>query len=264
MSGILSRGVIAAFPDNFITEAAAFGAETETTKNGFPVAGYLWTEPAMLTALPMLDETAPVKAVLGAIEAAPPGKTALLKVNGPYSVLTSLVEPALFYRWLRKNKKEIHEALGTITLGLASYMTKALRKGVKIVSLADPYADMKSLGKERYAEFAAYYLVSLLAAILNRKVEANAVVHLCPYNSLALEELELVTASSLHVDYRGETYIEALDCYCKVSRAYHILLAGHQCIYTENTGKIIVLNITNRQGPPIGGGECPESGFAAA
>jgi uroporphyrinogen-III decarboxylase len=243
LSAVLSGGVIAAFPDNFITEAAAFGAETGTTKNGFPITGYVWTEPAMLTALPMLDETEAVKAVLEAIETSPRDKTTLLKVNGPYSILASLVEPALFYRWLRKNKKEIHAALGTITRGLSSYMIKALQKGATILSLADPYADTKTLGKERYAEFAAHYLVSLLEIILNRKEQLSGVMHVCPYNSLALEELKLVTASSLRVEYSHETYVEVIDSYHKSSRKDRVLLAGHQCIYTGNTGKIIVLNI---------------------
>jgi uroporphyrinogen-III decarboxylase len=247
LSAVLSGGVIAAFPENFITEAAAFGAETGITKNGFPVTGYVWTEPVMLTALPMLDETAAVKAVLEAIEAAPRDKTALLKVNGPYSILASLVEPALFYRWLRKNKKEIHAALDTITRGLSSYMVKALQKGVTILSLADPYADMKSLGKERYAEFAAHYLVALLGVILDRKEQAG-VMHLCPYNSLALEELKLVTASILHVEYSHETYVEVIDSYNKNSRKDHVLLAGHQCIYAGNTGRIIALDIQNGRG----------------
>ncbi|MDR2782648.1 MAG: hypothetical protein LBB48_02200 [Treponema sp.] len=238
-----SRLDIAAFPDNFITEAAAFGAEAGTTKNGFPVTGYVWTDPSMLAPLPLLDETPPVKAVLEAIEKTPPHKTVLLKVNCPYSILSSLVEPSLFYRWLRKNKKEIHAALDTITRGLVSYMVKALHKGVKILSLADPYANIKILGKERYAEFAASYLVSLLAAIVNRNELLSGIIHLCPYNSIALEELNLLTADNLRVECTTETYIELIDRYGKNNRTGRITLAGHQCIYAKNIGKIITLTI---------------------
>jgi uroporphyrinogen-III decarboxylase len=237
------KSAIAAFSDNFYTEAAAFGVETGVTKNGFPVSGYVWTDPSMLNRLPMLDETPPVKSILKSIEHFQPDETILLKANCPYSVLASLVEPSLFYRWLRRNKNEVHNALYTITIGLASYLVKALRKGVTLLSLADPYADMKTLGKECYNEFAAYYLVSLLNRLLHNKANTSGLIHLCPYNSIALEELNLVTTSSKHIHYDRGDYIGLIDYYIKNTPLKNIVLTGHHCIYAVNTGTIVFLNM---------------------
>jgi uroporphyrinogen-III decarboxylase len=205
INGTGGNSAIIAFPGSFHAEAEAFGAQA----GGM----HVWTEPFMLNKLPMLDETPPITSILAEIEKIPPGKTALLKANCPYSILAALVEPSLFYRWLLHNKNEMHNALCTITRGLASYIDKAMKKGVQILSLADPYANMQTLGKKRYAEFPARYLVSLLATLVNNKDSAGGLIHLCPYTSIALEELHLVTADKVKED--GNNYIEMIDCYIK-------------------------------------------------
>jgi uroporphyrinogen-III decarboxylase len=243
IDGTGRKTAIAAFPDNFNTEAAAFGAETGITKNGFPVFRYVWTEPSMLNNLAMLDEMPSIKSILKDIEQTPPDKTALLKVNCPYSILASLVDPALFYRWLRKNQNEVHNALHAITSGLTAYVAKALQKGIKLLSLADPYADMKTLGKECYNEFAAHYLVSLLNRLLHNKENASGLIHLCPYNSIALEELNLATTSSVHIHYDDGDYIGLIDRYIKNNPLKSIVLTGHQCIYAANTRTIVFLKL---------------------
>jgi uroporphyrinogen-III decarboxylase len=236
------KTAITVFSDNFNTEAAAFGAKTGITKSGFPVAGYVWTDPSMLNNLPMLDEIPSIKLILKNIEQTPADKTALLKVNCPYSILASLVEPSLFYRWLRKNKNEIHNALRVIVSGLAAYGIKALQKGIKLLSLSDPYADMKTLGCEYYNEFVACYLVSFLNRLLHNKENANGLIHLCPYNSIALEKLNLVTTNSVQIKYDGDNYIDLIDYYIKSNPLEKIVLTGHQCIHAVNTGEIVFLN----------------------
>jgi uroporphyrinogen-III decarboxylase len=243
ITGKESNNDIVSYPGNFITEAAAFGAQTNFTRNGFPVTGYVWTKPDMLNAVPRLDETGPVKAVLDAIEKTPPDKTALLKVNCPYSILASLIDPFLFYRWLEKNKIEIHNALYVITKGLAVYTIAALKKGAKILSLVDPYAHIKILGKERYAEFAARYLVSLFNQIIRHEENISGIVHLCPHISVALEELKLVTPNNVSINGNYKTYIDAINHYVKTSRLKEVTIAGHQCIYTKNIGKIVFLSV---------------------
>ncbi|MDR0721448.1 MAG: hypothetical protein LBF75_01465, partial [Treponema sp.] len=91
---------IALYPEGFFTEALALGAAYSQTPQGFSTPQYSYTHPAQLYDLPQIAEATPVREVLKAIQNKDPEKTALLKVNGSYSVLASLVEPKLFYRWL--------------------------------------------------------------------------------------------------------------------------------------------------------------------
>jgi uroporphyrinogen-III decarboxylase len=240
ISGSANHPGIAAFPDNFTTEAAAFGAKTVTTKNGFPVANYIFYDPSLLTALPSLDETEPVKSVLQALEHKPSGKTGLLKVNGPYSILASLVEPSLFYRWLRSNKNEIDRGLELITRGLAAYLKKAFEKGAKIISLADPYANTTVIGKKHYLAFAGKYLVGLLRSAVESDCRSG-IIHICPHNSVALETLGLVSAKAIPVEPPGAAYITVIDNYIRSKTPQGILITGHQCIYCDETKKIIRL-----------------------
>jgi uroporphyrinogen-III decarboxylase len=247
-SGHLAGGsvrdpAIAEFPDNFHAEAAAFGVETGVTLNGFPAPGHVWTEPSMLNNLPMLDKTPSIQSILQAMEKFPPDKTVLLKVNCPYSILASLVEPSLFYRWLRKNKNQLHTALAAITSGLAAYILKALKKGIKLLSFADPYANMRTLGRGHYNEFAAHYLVSLLNMMLHNNENTSGLIHVCPYNSIALEELNLITTNRVRIPYGSANYIGLIDCYIKSSPLRNIIIAGHQCIYAKYTDTIITLNL---------------------
>jgi uroporphyrinogen-III decarboxylase len=243
ITGNESGSDIISYPGNFTTEAAAFGAQTNSTKNRFPVTGYVWTKPDMLNTFPRMDKIIPVKAVLDAIKKTPPDKTALLKVNCPYSILASQIDPSLFYRWLEKNKIEIHNALHTITKGLAAYTIMALKKGAKILSLADPYANIKILGKERYAEFVARYLVSLFNRIVRYEKNISGIIHLCPHTSVTLEELDLVTTNNVHIHCNYRNYIDVINHYVKDNQLKEVAIAGHQCIYTENTSTIIFLSV---------------------
>jgi uroporphyrinogen-III decarboxylase len=241
--GSVHNPAIAEFPDNFHAEAAAFGVETGVTLSGFPAPGHVWTEPSMLNNLTMLDKTPFIQSVLQAIEKVPPDKTVLLKVNCPYSILASLVEPSLFYLWLRKNKNQIHNALAAITCGLADYIFKALKKGIKLLSFADPYANMRTIGRGHYNEFAAHYLVSLLNMILHNNENTGGLIHVCPYNSIALEELNLITTNRVRIPYGITNYIELIDYYIKSTPLRNIIISGHQCIYAKYTDTIITLSL---------------------
>jgi uroporphyrinogen-III decarboxylase len=227
---------IAAFPNRFVTEALALGARTEKTANGFETPQYLFSGPEELSDLPPMDEQPPVIQLLEMIEKAPPETTILLKVNGPYSILASLVSPRLFYRWLTKNKSQVHTALERITTGLVSYILKAVSKGVKIISLADPYANPDVLGEKHYGEFAAAYLVKLLKHITNKA--PGLVIHLCPHNSLILAQYGFIKS---HVESaEGESYIKQLIA---LTRRKDSILLGHQCIYTGEPRELILLEL---------------------
>jgi uroporphyrinogen-III decarboxylase len=230
---------IAAFPHNFGTEALALGAKTEKTAGGFETPQYLFSFPEELLDLPLMDEQPPVIHLLEMIEKLPPGKTVLLKANGPYSILASLISPSLFYRWLAKNKAQVHTALERITSGLVLYILKAVSKGVKILSLADPYANPDILGEKHYREFAASYLVKLLKEITNKA--PGLVTHLCPHNSLVLEKYGFLKCQTeIEALASDESYINLLIA---LTNRKNSILLGHQCIYTEKPQEMISLDL---------------------
>jgi hypothetical protein len=250
-----AAGGIAAFPEGFTTEAEALGASLTVSASGFTAAEYRYTDPAMLRDLPPLDAQGPVRKVLDRVaeaagihtpaadcarssdsEAAP--RTVLLKVSGPYSVLASLVEPSLFYRWLRKEEAAVHGALEKITLGLAGYVTEALFRGARIISLVDSYGDPQVLGESHYREYAAAYLVRLLAALMTPPREG--IIHLCPHNSVPLEAFGYLEAAAPEPASRNGPYIETLRAHAPAGT---VLLAGHRCIYTAGSHTLRLFTI---------------------
>ncbi|MDR2434753.1 MAG: hypothetical protein LBD47_09320 [Treponema sp.] len=220
---------IIAFPDDFTTEAKALGAETETTANGFEVIRPLFTEPDMLFNIPAFEESEGIKNVVEEIRAASKEKKVLLKLNGPYSVLASLVSPELFYRWCAKYRQAIHSALDSITASLEIYLDESINAGAGIVSLADPYANVSVLGEKRYREFAAAYLLRLLRG---REGE-TAVIHLCPHSSIPLVQFGYFEAKDIPV--KNDSYLDALV------RQSGPLLLGNRCIYSGKSDSITSL-----------------------
>jgi uroporphyrinogen-III decarboxylase len=241
LSGLGDHPDIAAFPDNFVTEALALGAELSKTPGGFVTAGYLFKDPQAFVTLPALEEQPPILRVLEQIKNSPPERRRLLKVNGPYSILASLAEPALFYRWLSKNPQQLHCGLEKITTGLIAYIRQAFSLGVEILSLADPYANPAILGEQRCREFACAYLVKLLKGIIEGEEFQGRIINLCPHNSLALEKFGLVKHETLRLESDvDESYLHLL---LRAGKTKGIRIAGHQCIYTEKTRELIRLSL---------------------
>ncbi|MDR0628688.1 MAG: uroporphyrinogen decarboxylase family protein [Treponema sp.] len=230
---------IAAYPEGFFTEALALGAACSQTPQGFITPQYGYTHPAQLSDLPQIAETTPVRDVLTAIQKKDPEKTALLKVNGPYSVLASLVEPKLFYRWLGKEQAAVRQGLETISAGIRAYIQEAFALGVQILSLADPYANVGLLGEKHYRVFAGAPLIRLVQGVLqdNRQTGVGRIIHLCPHNSLPLEQFGLLQSETVLATASPASYTLLLID----GAAKGIPLVGHRCIYSRAATELIGL-----------------------
>ncbi|MDR2797131.1 MAG: hypothetical protein LBB80_02205 [Treponema sp.] len=229
---------IAAYPEGFFTEALALGAACSQTPQGFITPQYRYTHPSELYDLPQITEAAPVRDVFEAIQKKDPGKTALLKVNGPYSVLASLVEPKLFYRWLGKEQAAVRQGLETISAGIKAYIQEAFALGVKILSLADPYANVGLLGESHYRVFAAAPLIRLVQGVLQESPQTGAgrIIHLCPHNSLPLEQFGFLKSETVLRVYPTSYTLLLIN-----GTAKGIPLAGHRCIYSKAATELIAL-----------------------
>ncbi|MDR2394854.1 MAG: hypothetical protein LBD93_11975 [Treponema sp.] len=235
ITGNTAHNNIIAFPDDFTTEAKALGAEYETTANGFAVIRPLFTEPDALYTIPSFGESAVIKNVVDKIGGASKEKKVLLKLNGPYSVLASLVKPELFYRWCAKHREAIHSALDSITASMEHYLNASIDSGAGIVSLADPYAKVSILGEKRYREFAATYLLKLLRSVDGKK----PVIHLCPHSSTPLVQFGYFEVKEIPTS--GDSYLDTL-----IHRKGPLLL-GNRCIYSGKIESLTSLIYTGFQ-----------------
>jgi uroporphyrinogen-III decarboxylase len=229
---------IFALPENFATEAQALGAGIEITGNGFESPAFLYTDPVELNSLPRIEESKQIKSVLQQIKNAS-CPNILLKLNGPFSILASVIEPKLFYRWLKKYPDEINGALERITGGLASYVAESISSGARIISMADPFLNPDLVGPELYKKYGAYYFVKLLRHISAES--SSGIVHICPHTSIPLETYGYLKLGIVEpIKFATQTYIEGLF---KSFTQKNVIFTGHQCIYTEQAKFIQTLEL---------------------
>jgi uroporphyrinogen-III decarboxylase len=233
----MSENDICALPEGFVTEAEALGARITETRGGFPVLESLYHSPAELAAVPRIDETLPVARVLEKIAVAP-CRDILLKVSGPYSVLSSVVESRTFYRWLRTNEEEVEAALERITMGLTRYISGAISAGARVISLADPYANPDVLGPAHYRRYAAASLIKLLDALSGRR---SGLIHLCPHTSVRLERHGCASFESAEASETCRSYIGQLFRFAERNGP---TITGHVCVYS---GAVSMFHVLERR-----------------
>lgn len=101
----------------------------------------------------------------------------ILDVQGPFSILASLMDTAVLFRQLKPEREIIGQILEKMVWFLVDYIMIAVERGVKVISLADPAGVMEMTGPAVYRAFsgkAVHRLFTELTPFLDK-----AVVHLC-------------------------------------------------------------------------------------
>lgn len=167
-----------------------------------------------------------INTVLDAVETlSNNGRQVVLNIEGPFTIITSLIEPVEFYKALRKNKEMALSILKKIEDNIVEYMFEAVKRGVKIISYADPMGTIDILGPNIFKEFSA---VSTLNIIKTCEAFFNgAIIHICGKLTSSLEFLGLCKLKNIY--FKGEmTYGEAIDKILKVRS--DVTLIGNSCI----------------------------------
>ena len=113
------------------------------------------------------------------------GETVCIQVEGPFTIASQLMDSALFYKSLLKEKEAMEYLFGIIQAGILKYVEFAVSSGASIISYADPAGTLDILGPGMYKKISGPVNCSILKKITD-KLE-NAVVHLCGRTSRSLE-----------------------------------------------------------------------------
>ncbi|MDX9872106.1 MAG: uroporphyrinogen decarboxylase family protein [Clostridia bacterium] len=219
-------GPFLTLPPDLVTEARALGARTKITASGLFDIVPIVTAPEELRGLPWLPDRPLMKKLLAEIAQQAGSMDILLNVNAPYSVLSQISSPQL-PAWLLRHPDDVYTALSALTNGLSAYIHEALTHGVKVISLADPYAQKNLLGEKCHRAFAGEYQLQLLQSLAQSP--ARGIVHLCPFSFTALEEYGLLSASILTP--ADSDYAPAL--LSAANTAESIIFIGRQCLHTR-------------------------------
>ncbi|KMT21029.1 methylcobamide:CoM methyltransferase MtbA [Clostridium cylindrosporum] len=119
-------------------------------------------------------------------------------LTGPISTASSIIEPVVFYKQLRKSNKEAHEFLEFVTDELILFAKKQIEAGADIIAISDPSGTGEILGPKLFEEFAVKYLNKLIHSI--QKENIATIVHICGQMKNVYSEVNKVRSNVLSFD----------------------------------------------------------------
>lgn len=119
-------------------------------------------------------------------------------LTGPVSTASSVMEPVVFYKELRKKNKEAHEYMEFITEQLITFGRAQIEAGADLIAVSDPSGTGEILGPKYFKEFAVTYINRLLDALQEEKM--GTIVHICGQMSPVYQEVNEVHSSALSFD----------------------------------------------------------------
>lgn len=98
-------------------------------------------------------------------------------LTGPVSTASSVMEPVVFYKELRKKKKEAHEFMQFVTDEIISFAKAQLEAGADVIAISDPSGTGEILGPKLFREFTVKYLNQVIDAVKEQAM--GTIVHIC-------------------------------------------------------------------------------------
>ncbi|MBC7915224.1 MAG: hypothetical protein H7Y07_13985 [Pyrinomonadaceae bacterium] len=223
----LKKGVcFLELPVSLNAEAEAFGAQILHDQKGVIIQDYIFENIYDLEKLSPLDvKECSLQTVLECASLAK-NDNVILKLMGPFSVLTSLINPMVLFKSMRKNSILIKSALDIILEAQYKYACQAIKNGVKIISYAEPTGFIEMMGTDKFKEFVGFYTIKLMKR-LEDKLDGS-VFHVCGKSCSALLKCELIT--KVHHHSEKQTLTDAL---LDIANKNEIKFTGFKCIQSN-------------------------------
>lgn len=119
-------------------------------------------------------------------------------ITGPVSTASSLMEPSVFYKELRKRPEDAHAFMQFVTEQLICFARAQLDAGADVIAISDPSGTGEILGPRFFQEYAVKYLNLLLDALQQDKL--GTIVHICGQMHNVYPQLALVHCDALSFD----------------------------------------------------------------
>lgn len=223
------RDSIARLPFCATVEAEAFGGDIKLgdMKAGPRVGKYAYSSVEELEDIPPMNiENGRIGEVLKAVEKLScEGETVALCVEGPFTVITSLIDPVFIYRYIRKDSKLVHSIFEKIEQGLVGYINEGLKRGAKIISYSDSAGAIDIVGPKIYKEYSGKATCQILKSI--EPMLDQAIVHLCGKTTSALEQTKMCVIEGISLE-KDITYGEGIKRL--INERSDIKFIGNACI----------------------------------
>ncbi len=123
----------------------------------------------------------------------------IANLTGPVSLVTSLIDPNLFYRAMVRDAEGAHRALRIVTENLIRFGDALIDAGADIVCIADPSATGEIVGRTIFSRFAIHYL-NVLTNHFRTFKGTPSIVHICGDLNVVGDLLDGVESTAISVD----------------------------------------------------------------
>lgn len=224
------QDVVCRVPFCNTVEAENFGAliKLGDSKTGPRVKDFRYQSIEELAEIPALDITkGRLAEVLEAIQIlSEQGERVVVNLEGPFTIISSLIDLTKFYKALRKNKEVVERILAVIEEGLLVYAKAAMDRGAAVISYADQVGTLKLTGPKIFRDVSAPAAVRLVKG-MQAAAQGRCLIHLCGLLSTDLENLGLCSSKQEEYD-PALTYGEGLQAV--LDRCGDCPVLGHACI----------------------------------
>jgi hypothetical protein len=139
-------------------------------------------------------------------------------------------------RNLIKNPQLILDTLSALVDEIGEYAAKVCRRGVKLVSYADPSANVELWGERSFKKVIAPCETGLLR--LFASIQGDTLVHVCPLLSEPLAQYSFISAKAVPAE--GVGFVGSLEV---LAQKHQAKLSGHQCINAKEAEKGLVYQL---------------------
>jgi uroporphyrinogen-III decarboxylase len=157
------------------------------------------------------------------------GETVALIVQGPFTIMSSLIDPLLIYKAIRKDRAAVEVFMEAICSSIEEYVQEALKRGAKIISFGDSAGSLEILGPKMYKDFSGRYSHAVLKSLEDKL--GKAYVHLCGVTSTSMDRAGFIKSTPIEVD-PNMTYGEALEKL--INTREDVKIIGHNCLKRTN------------------------------
>lgn len=119
-------------------------------------------------------------------------------ITGPISTASSIMEPVVFYKELRKNNEKAHEYMTFITKQITEFAIKQIEAGADIIAISDPSGTGEILGPKLFDEFAVKYINQIISEV--KRLGKRSIVHICGQMKNVYKEVNKIESDVLSFD----------------------------------------------------------------
>lgn len=119
-------------------------------------------------------------------------------ITGPISTASSVMEPVIFYKELRKKREEAHRYMQFVTEEIIKFARAQIEAGVDIIAISDPSGTGEILGPKLFEEYTVKYNNMIWDSL--QKEIMGKIMHICGQMKNVYPQAEMIHSDVLSFD----------------------------------------------------------------